>query len=425
MRSYTMFTPQEMQEIKEQFYYVDKDIHDKPRLYFDNAGGSFRLKRAEQVFHEIDAIPDCSERHHQMALYLQEIEECGRQDARIIFNAADGAIYPGYTASQLMFDLVRVISENAGGSNMVTSILEHPSAFDAISYYAQYTRCELRVARSNPLTGGVDAEEVIALIDKETAILSVMAASNISGYIYDIETIVKRAREINPDIYIIIDAVQHAPHGVLDVQKLNIDAMNFAPYKFFGVRGFSLACVSDRVAALAHHKLAGKSAADWELGSPAPAHYAALTAIVDYVCSLGMKTASVQDDRRALFVAGMNRIAEHERGLLDTLLNGTEKTPGLRNMNGVEVCVDNPNLDERDLIIGIAFDNLPCEVAVREYEKKNVIVYERSSSSLYSHRMVKSFGLDGMVRVSPLHCNSVEDIEAFLDITRQLTALTC
>ena len=183
MRSYTMFTPQEMQEIKEQFYYVDKDIHDKPRLYFDNAGGSFRLKRAEQVFHEIDAIPDCSERHHQMALYLQEIEECGRQDARIIFNAADGAIYPGYTASQLMFDLVRVISENADGSNMVTSILEHPSAFDAISYYAQYTHCELRVARSNPLTGGVDAEEVISLIDKETAIMSVMAASNISGYI--------------------------------------------------------------------------------------------------------------------------------------------------------------------------------------------------------------------------------------------------
>ena len=80
---------------------------------------------------------------------------------------------------------------------------------------------------------------------------------------------------------------------------------------------------------------------------------------------------------------------------------------------------------DRDLIIGIAFDNLPCEVAVREYEKKNVIVYERSSSSLYSHRMVKSFDLDGMVRVSPLHCNSVEDIEAFLDITRQLTALTC
>jgi len=57
---------------------------------------------------------------------------------------------------------------------------------------------------------------------------------------------------------------------------------------------------------------------------------------------------------------------------------------------------------------------------VREYEKRNVIVYERISSSLYSKRMLDSFGIDGAVRVSPLHCNSPADIDKFLQVTLEI-----
>jgi selenocysteine lyase/cysteine desulfurase len=58
---------------------------------------------------------------------------------------------------------------------------------------------------------------------------------------------------------------------------------------------------------------------------------------------------------------------------------------------------------------------------VREYEKRGVIVYERVASSLYSKRMLHSFGLEGAVRVSPLHCNSAADIDRFLQITREIS----
>jgi selenocysteine lyase/cysteine desulfurase len=34
--------------------------------------------------------------------------------------------------------------------------------------------------------------------------------------------------------------------------------------------------------------------------------------------------------------------------------------------------------------------------------------------------MLESFGLAGTVRVSPLHCNSVADIEKFLRITQEI-----
>jgi len=72
------------------------------------------------------------------------------------------------------------------------------------------------------------------------------------------------------------------------------------------------------------------------------------------------------------------------------------------------------------LILAIAFDDLAEVDAVREYERRGVIVYERVSTSLYSRRMLESFGLTGAVRISPLHCNSPEDINTFLKVTADI-----
>ena len=85
--------------------------------------------------------------------------------------------------------------------------------------------------------------------------------------------------------------------------------------------------------------------------------------------------------------------------------------------------MDNPDLEQRDLIIGIGFDHIEYAAAVKEYEKRSVIVYERVASSLYSKRMLESFGLDGAIRVSPLHCNSKEEIERFRAVTKEIAAL--
>ena len=127
-----------------------------------------------------------------------------------------------------MFDMVRAVTENIPGTNMVTSILEHPSSFDAMSMYAKRTGKELRVADSNPVTGGIDVDEIVGLVDQDTCLLSVMYASNISIAKIDIEAIVERARAIKPDLYILVDAVQHAPHGLIDLQKTPIDRINIA-----------------------------------------------------------------------------------------------------------------------------------------------------------------------------------------------------
>lgn len=408
-----------MREVRERFLLVERDHHGRERLYFDNAGGSFRLKAAIERFAAIDAVPDNTERIHETALELQAVQARGWDDVRTILNVEGGSIFAALTASGAMFDMVRAVAENVPGTNMVTTVLEHPSAYDAMALYAERTGRELRVARSNPETGGIDVDEIVRLVDADTCLLNVIYASNISGAKLDIEAIVRRAREVKPDLYIVVDAVQHAPHGLIDLQKTPVDGINLAPYKFFGCRGSGIAWMSERAAALPHHKLAGKKAGHWDLGSVAPWQFAVVSEIVDYVCWLGGHFSEATG-RRELFAAGIEHIELHERALLAALLEGVDGQPGLRAMPGVRVFLDHPDLSRRDLILGIGFDGLDCTRAVHEYGLRGVTVYERTAASIYSKRMLDSFGLEGTVRVSPLHCNSMAEMARFLQVTQEI-----
>lgn len=415
-----LFNNDVLKEIREQFSYIEMDpLQKRERLFFDNAGGSFRLIKATESFNKIDSIPNCPLRDHKTSEYLLEVEQEGIKDIRTIFNANAGSINTYFSASQAIFEITGVIAENIEGTNIVTTSLEHPSAFDSAKFYANKLGKELRIAQTNSVTGGVDVEEITKLIDQKTILLSVIYASNVSGAILDIESIVKEARKIKPDLYIVVDAVQHAPHGVIDVEKTPVDVINFAPYKFFGIRGCGIAYLSERAAKLPHHRLFGKEDGDLQLGSPVPAHFAAISEIVNYVCWIGNKFSN-EPDRRTLFIEGMNRIALHERALLEILLNGTDNVSGLRHIPGLTVHLDYEDLSKRDLIIAISIDGLDHSEAVKQYEKKGVIVFERVATSIYSKRMMESFGLTGAIRVSPIHCHCTEEIERFLLITQEI-----
>ena len=414
-----LFSETLQRKIKDRFLHVDRDASGRERLFFENAGGSLRLKAALEAFARVDAMPDSAERIHDTAAHLKQIQIAGTDDLRTVLNARGGAVFASLTASAAMFDMVRAIAENIPGDNLVTTVLEHPSSFDAMSLYATRLGKELRVAPSNPVTGGIDVDAIVALVDERTCLLSVIYASNISGAKIDLAAIVRRARAIKPDLYIVVDAVQHAPHALIDVQETPVDGINLAPYKFFGCRGSGFSWLSDRAAVLPHHKVAAKRPDVWDLGSAAPWQFAVMTEIVSYVCWLGSHFTDATD-RRALFACGMQRIALHERALLARLLDGSDAAAGLRQMAGVSVFLDHEDLKQRDLILAIAIDHLSPTQAVREYEKRGVIVYERVASSLYSKRMLESFGIDGAVRISPLHCHAPADVDRFLHVTQEI-----
>lgn len=42
---------------------------------------------------------------------------------------------------------------------------------------------------------------------------------------------------------------------------------------------------------------------------------------------------------------------------------------------------------------------------------------------MFFRRILESFGMEGALRVSPLHCNSYEDIDLFLKITQEIAKI--
>ena len=419
----SLFDKTLMDKVRNSFYWVENDPYLKQkRLFFDNSGGSFRLKTASEAFIQSDTFPDCPEHSNRTALELGQIEYTAKENIKTMLNTTSGTIFTSLTASKVMFEIVRPLLAALPGSNVVTTILEHPSSFDSLQIYSELYGKKLRVAKSNPATGGIDPDDILALVDRDTALVSVLSASNISGTVMDLKTIVQACQQINPEIFIITDAVQHMPHARIDLSEIPLDALNFAPYKFFGVRGIGIGYLSERASRLCHDKLIAKPLDEWEIGSPATGHFASIVAVFDYVVNLG-KYFLKSEDRSALFGEGMRRINLHERALMSLILEGTEQEPGLRNITGVNVHLDAEELSKRDLILAIDFDNLDVKSAVAEYEKRGVITFERLASSLYSQRMLHSLGLEGIVRISPLHCNNIDDINEFLRVTQILASL--
>lgn len=416
-----LFSPELQQQVRDHFCNVDADSYG-PRAFFENSGGALRLKACAETAMKVDAHPDCPNRHQKQADIQNSYVEQGYRDIHTIFGTEKGSIITYLSASQVMFNIIGAIAAAIPGKNMVVSVLEHPSGFDSVEYYAERYGLELRVLQSNPATGGIDVSEVERLVDKDTVLLSCMYSCNITGAVNDIPAFVKAARSIKPDIYIVVDAVQHMPHSVVDLEALDIDAMDFAPYKFFGLRGSGIGWVSERCAVLPHNRILCYSKDTWELGSTAPHLFANYTAIVDYVAWLGSQFIQ-SDNRRELFVEGMHRISLHERALLHRALEGTDELPGLRKIEGVHVQCDNPDLTQRDFILPITFDNMDVTSAVEEYVKRGVYVFERKAPNHYSKRIVESFGLDGVIRVSPIHCNSTEEIDQFLRASAEIAKL--
>lgn len=413
-----LFDENLQKQVRDRFCNVDSDSFGE-RIFFENSGGALRLKSCIQAVVDVDSHPDCPGRHQKQADVLVDVVKKGYEDLRIIFNTQEGSIASALSASQVMFNIVAAIADGVKGTNMVVSCLEHPSGFDSTQYHAERTGRELRVMQSNPLTGGIDVSEVEKLVDENTVMLSCMYSCNITGAVMDIPAMVEAARKIKPDIFIVVDAVQHAPHGLIDISSLDIDAMDIAPYKFFGCRGSGIGWLSERCAVLPHNRMLCDSLDTWELGSVAPHQYAGYSAIVDHVAWIGSNFIK-SNDRRTLFEEGMKRIELQERALLYRALEGTDETPGLRHINSVNVHCDNPDLTERDFILPISFDNLDVTSAVKEYVKRNIYVFERKSPSHYSKRIVESFGLDGVIRVSPIHCNAPEEVDAFLKATQEI-----
>lgn len=89
------------------------------------------------------------------------------------------------------------------------------------------------------------AQMYLKSITKKTKVITFAGSSNILGNDIDYVTLVKKAKKINPNIIIVMDAAQYLPHHKIDV-KCGIDFISCSCHKVLGPTGLGIVYMADK-----------------------------------------------------------------------------------------------------------------------------------------------------------------------------------
>lgn len=414
------FDPGLIAQIRDQFVYVDTAPFCGKRIYLENAGGSLTLKTVVEAVSEWTALPDNAGRDNAASRAVTQVIVRASRQLLLLLGAEDGAIGIAESTTSNAFRVLRSIVENVPGGNLVTTKLDHPALYDSTRILAERSGKEWRVAEMCPRSGLVTPEHVLEAVDEDTVALAVIHGSNNLGTVNDIESIVKAARTVKPDLYVLVDGAQHTPHGVVDVKRLQCDGYLVSSYKTFGKPGVSAVWLSPRMAELPHDQILGKTATDWEVGTREPAGYAAWLEVMDYLYWLGDKFTT-SSDKRARVVAAMEAIGRHERALTRRLLEGGDSVRGMAQLPGVGIQGETENLSVKDPAFAFTVRGMTSGDVVAYFASKGIIVHNRVSDA-YSRHTMAALGIEECVRVSLCHYNTLDEVDLFLKALAEIAS---
>ena len=401
-----------MREIRDRFAHVDSCPFQGQRIFFENAGGALTLKSVVETSGTFAALPDNQGRDNPASHALVEIIQRAKADMAVFFNAPQGRFFVGESGTELTFRLIRtaVTGGPAGGAVMGSSV-EHPASRSALRHWAEKTgKPYIDVSHDNA-TGRVTAEAYAAAVTPEVQVATILHTSPVTGIANDVAAIAAAIRSKAPDAFIIVDGIQHASHGRIDIQSYDIDGYVVSPYKVFSRHGYGVAWASDRLSALPLESLIDGPAGNWEMGTRDTGAYATFSDVVAYFDWLGGEVSDETDARARILAAGA-AIHEHEKALTDAMLHGIDNLPGLAELPGVTILggVDNPG---REGLVSFALDRMPSAEIVNRLNDQGIRTHLRKADH-YSGNILKPLGLEAAVRVSLCHYNTLDEVRALL-----------
>ncbi|MEZ5740704.1 MAG: aminotransferase class V-fold PLP-dependent enzyme [Burkholderiaceae bacterium] len=415
-----MFDSALLSAIRERFCHVDHCPFQGPRIFFENAGGALHLKSVVERSALLAAIPDNQGRDNPASHALVAMIEQGKRDMRLFMGASQGQVFIGESGTELLFRLVRNAAQAApAGGRILGSTLEHPATASAGDQWARATgRPYVRIVHDDD-TGTVTADAYRAQVTPDTRVATVIHTSPVSGMSVDVGAVVRAIRSVAPDCLVILDGIQHAAHGALDIDSYDIDGYAISPYKVFSRHGYGVAWASDRLTALPHERLNGSAPTQWDLGTRDTGAYATFSDVVDYLRWLGGQTEGAIDPREQVLAAG-RAISAHEAALIALMRDGDASQRGLAAMTRVKVIGgwDNPS---REGLAAITVDGMPSVAVVNRLRESGIRVHLRKADH-FSGNILTPLGLDSCIRVSLAHYNSPDEVRRFLRVMDEMTA---
>ena len=122
-------------------------------------------------------------------------------------------------------------------SNIVISALEHNANYLPWKNACEEAGAELRII-GLLADGSLDMDAARRLIDENTLLLSVTAASNLTGRLTDVRALCDMAHEAGAAAA--VDASQYVPHIAPDVNVFDCDYLVFSAHKVYGPEGLGV-----------------------------------------------------------------------------------------------------------------------------------------------------------------------------------------
>lgn len=413
------FSPELLSEIRARFAHVEKCPFTGPRVFFENAGGALTLKSVVETSSLFAAIPDNQGRDNPAAKALQDVIDGARADVAEFFNAAGGKVFVGESGTELLFRLIRDACLGARPGPVLGSTLEHPASRSAAARWSKQAGREHVLIAHDDATGTVSAEAYAAKVTKDTAVATILHTSPVTGMGMDLAAIAKAIRATAPDALIIVDGIQHACHGGIDLQAADVDGYVISPYKVFSRHGYGIAWASDRLTALAHDALNGAPEGQWELGTRDTGAYATFREVVAYFDWLGGQV-SEETDRRARIEAAGRAIHDHEAALAQMMVHGVDNLAGLASLPGVQI-VGGPDNPAREGLVSFWKEGVPSPEIVTALNEAGIRTHTRKADH-YSGNVLEPLGQADCIRVSMAHYNSPDEVRAFLTAMQQIAA---
>jgi len=404
--------------IRDRFAHVDNCPYQGERIFFENAGGALTLKSVVETSAFYAAIPDNPGRINPAGQGTQNVIDKARADLAVFMNAPSGQFFAGESGTELLFRMIRTACVNAPkGSKVIGSSIERPASRSAARRWAEIAGLEYVNVPHDNEKGLVTAADYEAMVTPEVAVATILHASPVTGMAMDVEAISRTIRAVAPDCLIVVDGIQHAAHGQLDLAAYDVDGYAISPYKVFSRHGYGIAWISARLSRLPHDMLIGAPETGWEFGTRDAGAFATVSNVVEYFEWLGGEV-SVETDRRKKIEAAGNAIHDYERQLVSAMINGTGNLPGLRDMDHVRIIAD-PDSPAREGLVSVVIKGLPSSEVVETLNQQGIRTHTRKADH-YSGNVLEPLGLDDCVRISLCHYNTEAEVGRLLGALQEL-----
>ena len=412
--------------IREQFPALALKDEGKARIYLDNPGGT---QVPRQVLERMEHYLIHTNSNHggpfRTSVESDKVLEDAHQGMADLLNAksADEIIF-GANMTSLTFAVSRSIGRLLKrGDVILLTRMDHDGNVGPWLHLAEDLGLEVKWLNFDLKTYEYDLEEAQSIFkDNNIKLAAINYASNCLGTINNVKALTEMAHQ--SDTLVFVDAVQYVPHGPTDVQDIGCDFLACSPYKFFGPHQGVLWGKAELLEKLEAYKVRpaeNTAPGKFETGTQLHEGQAGTLGVLEYLEWLGetmgaeyLENFPEFSGRRKKLHAAMLAIQDYEQTLSSRLIEGLQNLAGV-DVKGISAVKD---LARRVPTVSFTVKNQnPEEIAVK-LAAENIFVWHGHNYALEAVRLMGIEEAGGVVRIGPVHYNTLEEIDRTLEVLK-------